>query len=93
MSLTTDVERGRLAADVLRNSVYVEAHEAIEKECIELWRSAKTPEEREHQWRMLQSLSKLRAVLQQTMDSGTLARKQLESNERRGLMSKLVSGR
>ena len=80
------IERGRLAADVLNNPVYVEAHESIEKEITNAWREAKDSETREHLHRMLRCLFKVQTVLQGVMASGEIERKQVEQLERRKLL-------
>ena len=78
MSRQTDIERGRLAQDVLENAVYVEAYDLIEKGIYAKWQEARDRDEREHLHRLLKSLSKVRQVMQGVMQSGQIAAKQLE---------------
>lgn len=73
MSLESDSERGRLAADVLNNAVYAESYTLIEQELTRLWRESRDPVEREELHRLLRMLDKARNVLETTMRSGKLA--------------------
>lgn len=71
---------GDRAREVLENEAYIEAFASIEKELIESWKNspARDPEGREKLWLMLAMLNKVQKALQSTMDSGKLARKDLE---------------
>lgn len=86
----SEIERGRLAAEVLNNPVYVEAHEAIETEIINAWRDAKDEQTREHLHRMLRCLSKVRQVMQGVMTSGEIERRKLEAEQKRGLLRSVL---
>lgn len=87
-----ELERGRLAAEVLNNPVYAEAYDQIHAEIVTKWRDASDQETREHLHRLQKCLSKVQQVLQATMNDGKIAAKALE-RERTGLMSRLGSGR
>lgn len=77
MSDEQDVERGRLAQEVLKNPVYTDAYEQIEKETIRLWREARSPQDREQLHQFLLMLEKSKRVLESTMQSGELAQHQI----------------
>ena len=82
---------GDRAREVIENEVFVDAFEQIQKEVIEQWTNSPARDEagRERLWTYLQMLKRLQAQLQQTMESGQLARLDLE--HKRGLMDKAKS--
>lgn len=77
MSLETDAERGRLAEAVLQNRVYVESYALIEQGIYGKWAESRDKEEREQLHKLLQMLSKARALLETTMRSGKVAADEL----------------
>lgn len=82
---------GDRAKEVIENEVFVDAFEQIQNEVIEQWTNspARDAEGRERLWTYLQMLKRLQAQLQQTMESGQLARLDLE--HKRTLMDKAKS--
>lgn len=84
--MTTLEERlyqGNRAREVLENEAYINAHEAIEKDVIEQWTSspARDAEGRERLWTYLQMLRKLKAQIQQTLETGQLAAVELQHKQ------------
>lgn len=79
---------GDRAREVIENEVFVDAFTQIQNEVIEQWTNspARDAEGRERLWTYLQMLKRLQAQLQQTMESGQLARIDLE--HKRGLMDR-----
>ena len=71
---------GDRAKEVIENEVFVDAFTQIQNEVIEQWTNspARDAEGRERLWTYLQMLKRLQAKLQQTMESGQLARIDLE---------------
>jgi FixJ family two-component response regulator len=81
MGDVADMERGRLAQDVLDNPVYAEAYDLIEKGIYSAWHASSDKDEREHLHRLLKSLSKVRQVMEGVMTSGQIAAKKLEQEQ------------
>jgi hypothetical protein len=79
---------GDRAKEVIENEVFIDAFTQIQNEVIEQWTNspARDAEGRERLWTYLQMLKRLQAQLQQTMESGQLARIDLE--HKRGLMDR-----
>lgn len=71
-------ERGRLAEDVLTNSVYVESYGLIEAEFMAMWRASRDPSEREDIHRALVMLDKARNVLETAMREGKIAAAEIQ---------------
>lgn len=88
MSLEKDVERARLAGEVLSNPVYAESYAQIEQEFTKLWRDSRDKDEREDIHRALLMLGKARTILEATMRSGQVAAKELE--RKRSLAERLT---
>jgi hypothetical protein len=82
---------GDRAKEVIENEVFVDAFTQIQNEVIEQWTNspARDAEGRERLWTYLQMLKRLQAQLQQTMESGQLARIDLE--HKRTLMDRARS--
>ena len=82
---------GDRAKEVIENEVFIDAFTQIQNEVIEQWTHspARDAEGRERLWTYLQMLKRLQAQLQQTMESGQLARLDLE--HKRGLVNKAKS--
>ena len=77
MSHEADIQRGKLAQEVLENPIYIEAHEAIEKETIRLWREARNPEDREQLHQLLLMHAKAKTALESVLRSGQVAEAEL----------------
>lgn len=73
-----EAERGRLASEVLANPVYTEAYGLIEQGIINRWRDSKDKDEREQLHKLLGLLAQVRRVMEATMRSGEVAKKELE---------------
>ena len=77
MSHEAELQRGKLAQEVLDNPVYIEAHAAIEQETIRLWREARNPEDREQLHQLLLMHEKAKVALESVMRSGQIAEAEL----------------
>ena len=77
-----EIERGRLAAEVINNEVYKNTYNLMEAEIIAKWREASDVQSRERLHLMLGLLSKTRQVLEGAMASGQIERKALDVRER-----------
>jgi hypothetical protein len=80
---TEELERGRLAQEVLENRVYVESMAQIETEITERWQVESDPKAREWLWTLTQAHKRLQAVLRDTMLTGQLRSKQIERDQTR----------
>ena len=71
---------GDRAKEVIENEVFVDAFEQIQKEVIEQWTNspARDAAGRESLWQYLMILRKVKANLTTTMETGKLARLELE---------------
>lgn len=88
MDLTTDVERGRRAAELLNDELLKSALDAIESEVIQQWENCpvRDTDGKETLWKLYKVSKKFRAVLQGHVENGKLAAHELSRlNERRGL--------
>ena len=77
MSHEAEVQRGKLAQEVLDNPIYIEAHAAIEQETIRLWREARNPEDREQLHQLLLMHDRAKTALESVMRSGQVAEAEL----------------
>lgn len=68
------------AKEVLENEAFIQAFTDMEQELIEQWKTspARDEEGRQKLWLMLKLLEKLKLTLQSSLDSGKLARIELE---------------
>ena len=75
--------QGDQAKLILENEAFTNAFDAIEKDVIEQWKSspARDEEGREKLWTYLQMLHKLKASLITTLETGTLARVELQHKQ------------
>ncbi|MES2187962.1 MAG: hypothetical protein V4505_25650 [Pseudomonadota bacterium] len=91
MSIEDDLHLGGRAREVLENEAYIAAFDAIKQELIGKWENSPVRDEdgREKLWLMLWSLNKVQAALSATMDSGKLARAEL--NHRQSLADRAKS--
>ena len=78
MSTENDIERGRLAAEVLNNPAFADAFDKIDKEIVSKWRDARDKDEREHLHRLLMCLQQLKGALSSALITGQVASQQLE---------------
>ena len=81
MSATDELERGRLAAEVLGNAVYVDAFDQLKREVTEAWQSERSELQREHLWQMMQASKRLEAILHDTMATGKLQAESLRRKQ------------
>lgn len=77
-----DGDQARL---VLENEAFGRAFDAIKQEYMEAWERApaRDVEGREEIWKTIKLLGKLRSTLEAAMQDGTLAKVELEHQERR----------
>jgi len=81
---TTTLEQrlynGDRAREVLENEEFIAAFEAIEQELLETWKHspARDPDGREKLWAYLHLLTKVKTQLTQTLETGKLAKLELE---------------
>lgn len=83
MSDREDLERGRLAGEVLDNPVFREAFAQIQQEIVTKWQGEKDDRQRDWLWSMSQACKRLESVLTEAMNSGLVAQKQLELTQSR----------
>lgn len=83
MSASQELERGRLAADVLQNVVFVDAMQQLQTEIVTKWQAEKDEKQREWLWSMMQASKRLQKLLTDTMQTGQLRSKQLEMERSR----------
>jgi len=74
---------GNRAKEVIENEAYIAAFESIEQEIVEQWKKSPARDEagRQSLWQYLQMLSKVKATLQTTMETGKLAMLDLEHKQ------------
>jgi dephospho-CoA kinase len=78
VSASQELERGRLAAEVLENPVYRDALDQIRAEIVTKWQAEKDEKVRDWLWTLMQASKRLDSILTETMNTGLLAQKQLE---------------
>lgn len=78
MSADNEIDRGRLAKEVLENAVYIDAYEKIEQGIIQAWRDARDKDEREHLHQLMRCLQKVRDTIRSVMQAGELKAHSLE---------------
>lgn len=78
MSASKELERGRLAADVLENAVYVDAMQQLQTEIVTKWQAEKDEKQRDWLWSMMQASKRLEKLLTDTMQTGQMRAKSLE---------------
>ena len=80
MTLDKRIYNGDRAREVLENEAYQQVFADVKQEITEQWTKspARDQEGREKLWLMLSLLNKLEATLQATLDSGKLAKLDLE---------------
>ena len=74
---------GDRAGEVLENEAFIAAFEAIEKDVIEQWSNSPARDEagRQSLWQYLQMARKFKANLQTTMETGKLAKLELQHKQ------------
>ena len=82
---TNEIERGRLAKDVLENTVYREAFDGIKRELYNRWLSAENTQERENLSGFGKMLDKVETSLRHTMVTGEIELANLEHKQKRTL--------
>lgn len=92
MTLEERLYNGDRAREVLENEAFSGAFEAIEQEIISQWKTAPARDAagRESLWTYLHLLQKLRAQLQQTLETGKLAK--LELQHQRSIQQRMRDG-
>jgi hypothetical protein len=83
MTPTEEIERGRLAADVLENPVFREAFDQMRAEVVKKWRSEKDEKVRDWLWTLDQATNRVESILTKAMQDGQIAQKQLEQQASR----------
>lgn len=83
MTEQEELERGRLAREVLENPVFQDAMSRIQQEIVTKWQGEKDGRSREWLWSMSQASKRLESVLIETMGSGQLRAKQIELQQTR----------
>lgn len=77
MSLEAELQRGKLAQEVLDNPIYAEAHAVIEQEIIAQWREARNTHDREQLHQLLLMHAKAKTAIEAVMRSGQIAEAEL----------------
>jgi hypothetical protein len=83
MSIEQKIYDGDRAQEVLENEQFNLAFEAIQLEIIEQWKNApaRDAEGREKLWTMLKLADKFKLALQSTLDTGKLAKMELQHQQ------------
>jgi hypothetical protein len=91
MELNERLFNGDRAREVLENEAFLGAFAAIKEEIAEQWMNspARDQEGREKCWQYLMILNKVKAHLLQTLETGKLAKLELE--HKRGIVERLKS--
>lgn len=83
MSASEELERGRLAAEVLANPVFRDALDRINQEIVTKWQAEREQSSREWLWALNQAAKRLEAVLIETMQTGQMRQQQIEMQQTR----------
>lgn len=83
MSASEELERGRLAAEVLANPVFRDALDRINQEIVTKWQAEREKDSREWLWALNQAAKRLEAVLNETMQTGQMRQQQIEMQQTR----------
>jgi hypothetical protein len=80
MDITERMERGSKAKEVLENEIYLESYETLKQEITKQWQNspARDVEGRHQLYLMIGLTDKLRGIMQQVMETGTLAAHELQ---------------
>lgn len=92
MNIEQRIYNGDRAKEVLENEAFQQAFEDIEQEVTKQWMEspARDAEGREKLWQYLMMLRKVKAQLQTTLDTGKLAK--MELDHKRSLADRLKGG-
>lgn len=77
------MERGQRVARLLADEDITRALGELDADCVQEWRDATTPEEREKAWASLDALRKLQDRLQSTVADGQYAQAELAALTKR----------
>jgi hypothetical protein len=93
MNLEQRLYNGDRAREILENEVFTQVFDDIETEILTQWKSspARDLEGREKLWQLLSLLGKLKSTLQTTLDTGKLAKLELE--HKRSLAQRLTAAK
>lgn len=80
MTLETNLYMGDRAKEVLENEAYLAAYDELDKELTERWKTAPIAdrEGRERTFQLLTALRMVQASMQRTLETGKLAKMELE---------------
>lgn len=78
MSASEELERGRLATEVLENRVYQDAMDQLRAEIVTKWQNEKNEADRNWLWSLMQASKRLEKIMTDTMQTGQLRSKQIE---------------
>lgn len=80
MELDHEISRGQRAAEILDNDLYIEAFDTLKTRLMNQWADspARDKEGRESLWLMTKLLESVQAHLNEIMQTGKIARVQLE---------------
>ena len=80
MELSERIYNGDRAREVLENEVFIAAFDDIEAEILSQWKSSPARDEagREKLWMLLSLTQKLKATIVQSLETGKLAKLELE---------------
>lgn len=96
MELEQRLYNGDRAREVLENEAFIEAFERVEKELIESWRNtpstSNNQDARERIHLSLTLLGKVRSCIHETMETGKLARLELEHKKSLAQRAKQILG-
>lgn len=83
MSPEEEIHRASRAQEIIQNEIYIEAFSMIEQELTDQWKQSpvRDAEGREKLWLMLRLLGKVKLALEYTMDSGKLAKAELNHRQ------------
>lgn len=92
MTMEYDAERGRLADEVLKNPVYAESYEQVDKEIHRAWAAARSKDDREQLHQMLLMLTKVKGALESTMRNGRVAADEIQRKSLRQRIGLRLAG-
>lgn len=92
--MSDEIERGRLAREVLDNPVFIAAMAQIQAEVVSQWQNEKNPKDREWLWSMNQACKRFQQVLTQTVASGEFKAQKIEQERSRlARLGRTLTGR
>lgn len=80
MNISDRIYNGDRAKEILENEVFIAAFDDIEAEILSQWKTSPARDEagREKLWMLLSLMQKLKATITQSLETGKLARLELE---------------